>query len=124
MRNLTKWALGSLLVCSGVLAASQTTTVSQSVNRSVSEWVSSKAAMQATLHSEALTELEKSVSTTQFDSANRMHALRLKRIMFYVTQARAYEQQNWQYNRDDAVQRASNILRHHQMKTGQGSYVL
>ena len=91
MRNLTKWALGSLLVCSGVLAASQTTTVSQSVNRSVSEWVSSKAAMQATLHSEALTELEKSVSTTQFDSANRMHALRLKRIMFYILQARAYE---------------------------------
>ncbi len=80
--------------------------------------------MQASLSSEALKELEASVAETQFDSANRMHALRLKRIMFYITQARAYEQQNWQYNRDDAVQRASNILRHHQIKTGQGSYVL
>lgn len=124
MRNLTKWALGSLLVCSGVLAASQTTTVSQTVNRSVSEWAGSDTPMQMRLHSAALQELEASVAVTQFDSAKRMHTLRLKRIMHYISQARAYEQQNWQYNRDDAVQRASNILRHHQMKTGQGSYVL
>lgn len=124
MRNLTKWALGSLLVCSGVLAASQTDAVSQTVTNSVSNWVSSDSPSRAFLHSDALIELEASVAATQFDTANRMHALRLKRIMHYIRQARSFEQQNWQYNRDDAVERATNILRHHQMKTGQGQYVL
>lgn len=123
MRNLTKWALGSLLVCSGVLAASQTDTVTQRVTTSVSQWVSDNSS-QIRLRNIALTKLEAKVAKTEFDTRNRMHALRLKRIMYYISQARIYDQQNWQYNRDDAVERANNILRHHQLKTEQGRYVL
>ena len=125
MRNLTKWALGSLLVCSGVLAASQTNSVSQTVSNSVSQWViPAKTTDIAVKRSDALVELEASVAMTQFDTNKKMHALRLKRIMHYIRQARDYGQQNWQYNRDDAVNRARNILHHHQVKTQQGRYVL
>ena len=125
MRNLIKWALASLLVCSGVLAASQT----QNVSQAMSQWVQRPAGKQSAEvrypgRHRALIELEASVSATRFDPGNAIHSLRLKRIMYYIAQAREYEQQNWQFNRNDAVERASNILRHHQVKTQQGQYVL
>ncbi|GGF54520.1 hypothetical protein GCM10011338_03400 [Alteromonas lipolytica] len=107
------------------MAASQTDNVSQTVTQSVSDWVST--ADTATTLSERdrpLVKLEQDVAMTQFDSANPMHVLRLKRIMHYLSEARTYDQQNWQYNRDDAVERATNILRHHQVKTGQGQHVI
>lgn len=116
MQNFKKWALASLLVCSGVYATSQTETVTQ--------WVDDKALTnikdaKVFIYSAQVTKVEDALKQTQFDRANKMHQLRLKRIIHYLSQARTFERQNWLYNRDDAIERATNILRHHQVKTEQ-----
>lgn len=124
MQKFTKWALGSLLVCSGVLATSQTDSVTTWVGTDNGDSVQKTLQTSAPVkYSPAILKLENALVNTHFNPRNRMHALRYKRIMFYLGEAQNYDQQNWQYNRDDSLTRANNILRHHQVKTGQ-TYVL
>lgn len=55
----------------------------------------------------------------QFDPANRIHQIRKSRIEHYLQQARTFDQSDWDYNRDEALERARNIMMHHErMESG------
>ncbi|NVK54839.1 MAG: hypothetical protein HWE26_04440 [Alteromonadaceae bacterium] len=117
MQKYTKWILGTLLVCSGVLATSHT----ESVTRWTGNDSTTKVHQTANpVISAVITDLENEVKSTHFDSKRTIHRLRFKRIVYYLSEARSFDEKNWEYNRDEALTRASNILRHHQVKTGQG----
>lgn len=119
MHNLTKWAFGSLLVCSGVWATSQSTPLTQWAQEQDGAQTTELVAV-APQYSNAIETLEHAIERTRFNSQNRVHSLRLKRIIYYLSEAREFEQRNWHFNRDDSLERANAILRHHRMKTGQG----
>lgn len=119
MHNVTKWAFGSLLVCSGVWATSQSTPLTQWVQDQDSAQFTTEVAAPPE-YSNAIESLEVAIEDTRFNTQNRVHSLRLKRIIYYLSEAREFEQRNWQFNRDDSLERANAILRHHRMKTGQG----
>lgn len=119
MQNLTKWAFGSLLVCSGVWATSQSTPLTQWVQEEHSAQTTELVAV-APVQSNAIQSLEDAIEETRFNAQNRVHSLRLKRIIYYLSEAREFEQRNWHFNRDDSLERANAILLHHRMKTGQG----
>ncbi len=122
MQKFIKWTLGSLLVCSGVFATSHTD--------SVTNWVESGPLLQQQTTQQQVTKqsavspvilrLEQKVKMTRFDQSSTIHSLRFKRIVFYLSEARNYDAKRWDYNRDEALTRAANILRHHQARIGQG----
>ncbi len=120
MQNLTKWAFGSLLVCSGVWATSQSTPLTEWVQEQDSAQTTELVAVVPAQQSSAIQSLEDAIEETRFNAQNRVHSLRLKRIIYYLSEAREFEQRNWQFNRDDSLERANAILLHHRMKTGQG----
>lgn len=59
--------------------------------------------------------------TAHFEPQNRYHQLRKQRIEHYLSLARKYDDNDWDYSRDDALARAQRILTHHQFTTG-GTY--
>ena len=61
------------------------------------------------------------VQAAHFEPQNRFHQIRKQRIEHYLTLARKYDDNDWDYSRDDALERAQNILAHHQSTTG-GNY--
>lgn len=62
-----------------------------------------------------------SVQAAHFEPQNRFHQIRKQRIEHYLSLARKYDDNDWDYSRDDALARAQNILSHHQSTTG-GTY--
>ena len=64
--------------------------------------------------SDVIAKMEILVEETDFNLADRDHFLRKQRIEHYLEQARRFDAHEWYYNRDDALQRADNILSHHE----------
>ncbi|MDC8830691.1 hypothetical protein [Alteromonas gilva] len=116
MQKLTKWTLGALVVCSGVFAGPQTASVTRLVNKESAAPLKSP---DEPYRSPVIVQLEQQVKMTHFDPKQRLHGLRFKRIVHYLSEARGYDEKHSMYNRDEALTRAANILRHHQVKTGQ-----
>ena len=68
-----------------------------------------------------LTRVEALYNELEFDPQNRIHQIRKSRIEHYLQQARSYEENDWDYNRDEALERAQNIMIHHERKES-GTY--
>ncbi|MBU2977183.1 hypothetical protein [Alteromonas sp. C1M14] len=68
-----------------------------------------------------ISELESYLAQLSFDEEKKFHKIRQQRIEHYLQLARKYQKSDWQYNRDDALTRAKNILEHHERMTN-GSY--
>ena len=68
---------------------------------------------QHAMSSKKLDLLKTRFDETDFDSNKRDHLVRKQRIAFYIDKAVSYHQHDWVYNRDDAIERAYNILNHH-----------
>lgn len=62
-------------------------------------------------------DVEALYASLDFDPTNRYHMIRKQRIEHYLSLARKYDNSDWVYNRDEALDRARNILEHHERKT-------
>lgn len=80
---------------------------------SLISFVSSANAASVEKRSAVIVKMELSVEQADFNLADRNHFLRKQRIDFYLEQARYFDEHEWYYNRDEALERASNILSHH-----------
>ena len=63
-----------------------------------------------------LAEVEAIFNELEFDPANSFHQIRKQRIEHYLDLARNYDDSDWDYSRDEALQRAQNIMNHHERK--------
>lgn len=110
MMRFIKWAILSLFICGSVVAASQTDSLNTLLQSELQLPSSS------TTSDKTIVNFEKHLSAIPFDETIRDHRLRLSRIQYYLQQAKNYQQNGWYYNRNDAIERAENILEHHQSK--------
>ncbi|MCU7555865.1 hypothetical protein OCL06_14840 [Alteromonas sp. ASW11-19] len=75
---------------------------------------SAEAGAQTGYPAEEIAQLEGLLHSAQFNLGDRDHFLRKQRIEHYISRAKHYHQHEWYYNRDEALERANNILTHHE----------
>lgn len=85
----------------------------------ISSWLGETQPMSQS--SAELSDIESLFKEQQFDKNDRIHQIRRSRIEHYLKQARTYEQSDWDYNRDEALERALSIITHHERKES-GTY--
>lgn len=65
-------------------------------------------------HHPQIVKIENIYQQAHFDLSKKSHLLRNERIEFYLAQAKQADLRNWTFKRDALVERAKNILVHHQ----------
>ncbi|MDO6577175.1 MULTISPECIES: hypothetical protein [Alteromonas] len=65
-------------------------------------------------HHASIVKIERVLAQTEFDVSQKRDLLRKTRIEFYLAEAKQADLRNWTFKRDDLIERAKNILVHHQ----------
>ncbi|WP_338455342.1 hypothetical protein [uncultured Alteromonas sp.] len=65
-------------------------------------------------HHASIVKVERILAQTEFDVSQKRDLLRKTRIEFYLAEAKQADLRNWTFKRDDLIDRAKNILVHHQ----------
>ncbi len=107
--NYLKLAVMTVLLTTSLVALGS--------GKQISTWLGENQPVSQT--STDLTHVEALFGQLEFDPQNRTHQIRKSRIEHYLHQARTYEESDWDYNRDEALERAQNIMMHHErMESG------
>ena len=105
--NILRWIFSASLISAGIMIAgllmSGTNLISQA-----------NAGNTDKPYHPSIIKIETIYNNAEFDFNRKSHLLRNARISYYLKQAKQADLRNWEFQRDDMVNRAKSILINHQ----------